>query len=154
MNEQTDEKWLDDELRRIVGGAAPEFDAQAWKRNHPAEFQAVLSRGASDRTVGRDRMARMVFAHPLVRVAAAAAIVVFAAVLFVGPGQRRSKAPVDEAQPAVRSPTEIVTMMSLRGAYRRGGAEALERQLDEALRVLRPRPAMISMHVRFDNSEG
>lgn len=157
MSKQRDEKWLDDELQRIAGGTAPEFDARLWKQKYSAEFQSILSRGGSHGTVNKasdSGILRMTFAHPWARLVVAAAILVAVTLLLVrgtGPGP---EAPGENVRPVARSSTEIVTMMSLRQAYRRGGAEGLDQQLDEALRVLGPRSAMMSVQAMFDNSEG
>jgi len=148
MSERKDEKWLDDELRRVVDGAAPEFDAETWKRKFPDEFQALVSRGRQDvqeQRGGRRLIVRLRFARPLVGLATAAAIVVVAAVLFVGPGQHEPQDLPGGSQPAAQSPAKIVTMMSLSMAFRQGGTEALNRQFDEALRKLGPRPNGVSV---------
>jgi hypothetical protein len=146
MSERKDEKWLDEELRRAVDGAAPEFDAEAWKQKYPDEFQAVVSRGRqSVQDQRRNRVVRLRFGRPLFGLATAAAIVVVAAVLFVGPGRQEPPDRGSGPQPVAPSPAKIVTMMSLSMAFRRGGTEALNRQFDQALRKLGPRPNGVSV---------
>ena len=44
MSKPNDEHWLDDELRRVVGGGRPQFDAEAWKREHAGAYAALTSR--------------------------------------------------------------------------------------------------------------
>jgi len=154
MSERKDEKWLDGELRRVIDGATPEFDAEAWKRKYPAEFQAVLARGTKGRKAGRPRIVRFVLGHPGAGVAVAAAIVIAAALLLRGPTEREPQKPVpDDRRTIARSPAQMVTMMSLTLAYRHGGTEALDRQLDEAVGMLRPRSATMPMHELFDELE-
>jgi hypothetical protein len=46
---------------------------------------------------------------------------------------------------AVASPAQMMTMMSLQAAYQRGGTEALERQFDQALKMLGPRTTSMSL---------
>jgi len=153
MSERKDEKWLDGELRRAIDAATPEFDAEAWKRKYPAEFQAVLARGTKGQKGGRPRIVRLVLGHPGAGVAIAAAIVVAAAVLLRGPTGPEPRERVVGRQTVAQSPAKIVTMMSLTLAYRRGGAEALDQQLDEAVGILRPRSATLPMHELFDELE-
>jgi len=156
MSQRKDEKWLDGELRRAIDGATPEFDAEAWKRKYPAEFQAVLARaakGSKDQSPNRPRIVRLVLGHPGAGVAVAAAIVITAAVLFVGPGGHQPPERGSEPRATAPSPTKIVSMMSLRMAYRRGGEEGLNQQLDTALNTLGPRPNGVSMRGLFDDLE-
>ena len=154
MSERKDEKWLDGELRRVIDGATPEFDAEAWKRKYPAEFQAVLARGAKSRKAGRPRIVRLLLGHPGAEVAIAAAIVIVATLLLRGPAEPEPQEPLPgDCQTAAQSPAKMVTMMSLTLAYRRGGTEALDQQLDEAVGILRPRSATMPMHELFDELE-
>ncbi|MBN2130837.1 MAG: hypothetical protein JW741_15150 [Sedimentisphaerales bacterium] len=153
MSERKDEKWLDGELRRVIDGATPEFDAEAWKRKYPAEYQAVLARAAKGRKAGRPRIVRLLLGHPGAGVAVAAAIVIVAALLLRGPAAREPQGPVPGGQTVAQSPAKMVTMMSLTLAYRRGGTEALDQQLDEAVGILRPRSATMPMHELFDDLE-
>ena len=157
MSERKDEKWLDGELRRVIEGTTPEFDAEAWKRKYPAEFQAVLARGMKGRAGAagdRPRLVRLVLGRPGAGVAIAAAIVIAAALLLRGPAAREPQGPVGGGRQTVaRSPAKMVTMMSLTLAYRRGGTEALDQQLDEAVGILRPRSATMPMHELFDDLE-
>jgi hypothetical protein len=142
MNTHKDERWLDGELRRVINTSKPEFDAEAWKRSHAEAYEAVTSRGPERRSV-RLRANRSVrfFAGVL---AAAAMIAVAATVLLMQRSPRyRGEVPPD--LPArVSSPADIVSMISLRTAYRQGGEEALNEQLDAALKTLGPRPSGLS----------
>ena len=153
MSERKDEQWLDGEIRRVIDGATPEFDAEAWKQKYPAEFQAVLARAAKGQKGGRPRVVRLVLGHPGAGVAIAAAIVIVAALLLSGPADREPQEPVAGGQTVAHSPAKMVTMMSLTLAYRRGGTEALDQQLDEAVGILRPRSATLPMHELFDDLE-
>lgn len=156
MNERKDEKWLDEELRGAIDGATPEFDARAWKQKYPAEFQAVLTRGTKspkDRKSEGPRVVRLALGHPVAGVAIAAAIVVVAALLLRGSAEREPRERVVEGRTVAQSPTKMVTMMSLTLAYRRGGTEALDQQLDKAVGILRPQSATLPMHELFDDFE-
>lgn len=74
---------------------------------------------------------RLLFGMRTVQVAAAAVVIVSLGLLIalLGPG---------EQQQTAKSPAEMVTAMSLRMAYRQGGMEALDKQLDEAVKLLGP----------------
>jgi hypothetical protein len=48
----------------------------------------------------------------------------------------------------------MISMMSLRTAYLKGGQEGLGAQLDQALKHLGPRPNGLSMRDSFEDSEG
>ena len=69
------------------------------------------------------------FSRRVAQVAAAAVIIVGISLIiaYLGPGEQVQVA---------ESPADMVTAMSLRMAYRNGGMEALERQCDEAARLL------------------
>lgn len=76
----------------------------------------------------------------------AAAVIVIAAVgLFL---ERGGPVPIEPAagpRLAAQSPAEIVSMMSLRTAYQRGGLDGLDEQLRDTLNVLGPPSSSISM---------
>ena len=44
MNEQKDDKWLDELISGAINTQRPEFDDQKWKQKFPNEFQALQSR--------------------------------------------------------------------------------------------------------------
>ena len=56
--------------------------------------------------------------------------------------------------PVAQSPAKMVSMMSLATAYRQGGEEALNQQLDGALDRLGPRPGTVSALQILDDLEG
>lgn len=75
---------------------------------------------------------RIITLSRMIKLTAAAAVIIVAISFFIaylGPGEQGQ---------VKRSPAEMVTAMSYRMAYRRGGMEALERQCDEAVRLLGP----------------
>jgi len=156
MSERKDERWLDEQLRRAIDVGRPEFDAEAWKREHREAYQAVLSRRDGDgRGDTRPHPFRL-FANPLFRSAVAATIVVAAGLVL---WTTRPNTPEQVERPSVSralvsSPTDIVTFMSLTMAYRQGGEEALNRQLDAALETLGPRPDVSLLNDVLNDLEG
>lgn len=147
MNTRRDEKWLDGELRRAIDTGKLEFDAEAWKRKHAGAY-AVLTSRARTRHDTRARMGRRVWLIPGTLAAAVILIVVAFLLTRMPPNAQEP-----EAGTSARaiSPANIVSMMSLRMAYRHGGEEALNRQLDKALKTLGPRPdALLTLQVLRD----
>jgi hypothetical protein len=144
MSERKDEKWLDEQLQRAIDGATPVFDAQAWKQKHRAEYEALLSRRGAAKTAGRGKPHVVGVGRWFGGLAVAAAVIVVAGVLLLG--RRGPDAhPVTKPPAAVASPAQMMTMMSLQAAYQRGGTEALERQFDQALKMLGPRTTSMSL---------
>jgi hypothetical protein len=153
MNERKkDENWLDDELRRAIDTTAPRFDAEAWKQNHADAYEALVSRGKGVSSAGlrTSRTVRLVFGG----LAAAAVILIAVAILVMQSPPRRQQEPPVAVAPRVSSPARIVSMMSLRTAYRQGGEEALSQQLDTALKKLGPRPGRLSALQVLSDLEG
>ena len=155
MKEQENDKWLDELISRTVNSEKPRFDAEQFRKKYPAEFQKLLSRAAQDSgpqetgfLVGWPRIIR----SPFVRLAAAAVIIV-AIVLFI-PRSAPDRPASEPVAGAPRSPAEMMTGMSLTMAYRRGGMEALDRQLDETIRLLGSGQPKLSMRDLLEDFEG
>jgi len=134
MNEQKDEKWLDELISRSIDTSEPKFDAEQWKQKHPGEFQALVEGGARRPRAARFGVLSIVMRSRIAQVAAAAVFMI-AVGLFIAhldhDGQQQGK-----PEQWTKSPAEMVTSASLRTAYNRGGMEALEEQCDRAARML------------------
>jgi hypothetical protein len=146
MSEQENDKRLDELIFRTVNSDEPRFDAEQFRKKYPAEFQTLLSRAtrsARPKATGLSGNWPRIIRSPFVRLAAAAVIIV-AVVLFV-PRPEPHRPPSEPVAGASRSPVEMMTGLSLTTAYRRGGMEALERQLDETMRLLGPGQPAVSM---------
>ena len=118
--------------------ATPRFDADAWQRKYRSEFGALLARAQT----GRNRL-KPVRLRPAFWLGIAAAVVVTGYGLLCWTGSYRTQAPPPAAR--AKSPAQLVMMSSLSSAFRRGGMEALDRQLDEAVEQLGPRPMSVPM---------
>ena len=138
MKAHRDERWLDGELRRAIHTSRPEFDAAAWKRKHAGAYAALTSHGRrrAEDGVGTGRRGRLVAGM----LAAAAVIFICVATLLLPRPPQDGREPVDGTGTRAASPASAISMMALRKAYRQGGQEALNRQLDAALETLGPRP--------------
>jgi len=81
---------------------------------------------------------------PMMKLAAAAVIITAIGFFVV---HRR---PVEQIKPpevlkVTKSPADLLTAASLGAAYRRGGITEVEKQCDEAVKMLGPRPAEITV---------
>ena len=94
---------------------------------------------------------RIIILSRMIKLTAAAAAVIIVGIgllaIFVhqGPGEQ----PVPKV---VKSPTRMMTAISLTIAYRRGGIEGIENQCEKALKILGPQPASISLGDLFEGS--
>jgi hypothetical protein len=124
---EMDKRTLDDSL------AAMEQTMQAKSAVHKASKARII-------TLGR-----------MIRIAAAAAVIIVGISIFdhQGPGDQNGI----NVTEAFDSPAEIMTMKSLKIAFRRGGVEAIENQCDKALHILGPEPASLSMADLFNGSQ-
>ena len=153
MSGRKDEKWLDEQLQRAVNGATPAFDADAWKHKYAREYEALLARGRQPTGWGKSHPATWILRSSFGKLALAAALVITAGLLFVG--RFGIPRPVPGPQQAAQlSPAQMVSMMSLSAAFRRGGIEELDRQCDRAMERLGPRPSSISMQELFKDIDG
>jgi hypothetical protein len=133
MSEDERKDRIDIELRRVINTTPPEFDAETWQRRYHKEFNTLLAR-AHGVKVKRLR--------PAFWLGIAAAIVIAGCGLVCWLGFYRTRAPQPPA--LAKSPAQINTMVSLSSAFRRGGMDALNKQLDEVVEQLGPRPTDIS----------
>ncbi len=138
MNEQKDERWLDELISKAIDTSEPRFDAEKWKQKHPQEFQSLVDRRSQRPSTRPFGLLRSLIRHRITQVAAAAAIMIIIGLLIAYPGP-------GEQEQVVKSPAEMVTAMSYRMAYRDGGMEAVEKQCDEAVKLLGPSRASSSL---------
>ncbi len=152
MSEHKDERWLDEQLQRAVNGATPAFDAQAWKQKYASEYEALLARGKQPVRWGTLRPTIRILSGPFGKITIAATVVVAAGVLFVG---RFGPTPVQPVPASTQpSPAQMVSMISLSAAFRRGGIDELDRQCDRALERLGPRPNSVSVQELLKDING
>jgi hypothetical protein len=144
MNEQGNEKWLDEMIFRTINTTKPQFDPEDWKEKYAEEFEILKARAGRKHERIRPSVWKTLLQSTPAKFAAAAAIIAAIALLavYMGPGEQSYTRPND--QPA-QSPAEMLTVMSLKMAYRRGGLEEVERQCDEALKMLGPLPERVTV---------
>ncbi len=138
MNRRKDEDWLDEQLKQVINTTRPEFDAEAWKHRYPRAHAALTPRRCEVTDFGTALPYKL-------RLAVAAVILIGVALLWIQKPTPELPAPPMETTAPVRFPAQMVSMMTLRAAYRQGGQEGLNRQLDSALKTLGPRPDELSL---------
>lgn len=144
MKNRDEHEWLDGELSKAIDGHEPRFDAASWSRKYSKEFGVLSGRsqpGAGEE-IGGDIMPWILRSH-VFRFAAAAVLVV-AVVLFVSRPAGDEGPRVTGVAPA-RPATAMVTGLSLNTAYREGGMEALDAQLEETARMFCSRQEGLSL---------
>ena len=96
--------------------------------------------------------ARIITLSRMIKLAAAAAVIIVSISFYVHQGSGEQKDITIVAEVA-ESPAEIMTMKSLKIAYRRGGIEGIENQCEKALKILGPQPASLSLGELFNGSK-
>jgi len=156
MSERKDERWLDEELRRLVNTTRPEFDDEAWKEKYAKEYETLLARkqstGRGRSRSGTPHRLRLLAHGPIGSLAVAASIILIVGLFLV-----RTEPPAPKPVPpptAHAAPARMVNMISLSTTFRRGGMEALDKQFDRALDELGPRPNGALMADLLSDIEG
>ena len=149
MNEKND-KWLEKMISKIINTNKPQFDAEKFKQKFPDELQALKSR--ANNTPGITKWI-ILLRSPIIKAAAVFAIIFAIGLLFVREKQTPNTKTVIP-QPVIKSPANIMSMMSLRNAFRQGGIEKLDVQLNETLDMYGPVVSNEPIHKLFENVNG
>ncbi len=102
--------------------------------------------------VGRSSVARMILRSRTAKLAAAAAVIIALGLLVI-----QSNPPEQTHAPTgniAKSPTEMLSAMSLSMAYRQGGMEAVDRQCRTAMEMLGPRPKEMTIETMLAEFNG
>jgi hypothetical protein len=151
MNEQKNDKWLDEIISRTINTEKPQFDTEKWKQKFPDEFRALQSL-STDKSPHSSKW--LIIPKSSALKFAAAAVIILAIGLFIilpGPGKKTETTKVTEY---TKSAANMQSAMSLNIAFRRGGMEAVERQSEEAIKMLGPRPAEITVKQMLSEFNG
>lgn len=97
---------------------------------------------------------RVIVRSRIVRLMAAAAVIIVAVGLFLGRGRHIPSGPTAEPRLIAQLTLKKMSLMSLRMAYRRGGFDALDRQFRDTLDVLGPQSSSISMQQLLESVNG
>ena len=144
MSTQPDNNKLDKLISRTINTEKPQFDAEKWKQKYPDEYQTLISRRETAAPSRQPKIWRIIFGKPAVQLAAAAAVIVVFGLLLSRDRQNPQR-PVAMPPLIAQSPAQIVSMVSLRMAYQRGGLDALDQQFRDALDILGPRSSSVSI---------
>jgi hypothetical protein len=152
MNEQNDEKWLDELIWQTINTTKPKFDAEQWKQRYPEEWQLLKSRAEQKPSTIQPGLWKTLAHNKLSKLAAAAVLIVAVGMLIFSQISHKQERVQIGQKP--RSATEMLTAISLTMAYRRGGIEAVDRQSQEAIKMLGPRPANVSIRQLLQGPNG
>ena len=126
-----------------------EMDKRTLNDSFAAMEQTIRARSADH----KPSTPRIITLSRMMKLTAAAAVIIVAISFFIahqGPSEQGRTTRVLEI---AESPSEIMTMKSLKVAYRRGGIEGIENQCEKALKILGPQPASISLGDLFNGSK-
>ena len=126
-----------------------ETDKRTLNDSFAAMEQTIRARSADH----KPSTPRIITLSRMMKLTAAAAVIIVAISFFIahqGPSEQGRTTRVLEI---AESPSEIMTMKSLKVAYRRGGIEGIENQCEKALKILGPQPASISLGDLFNGSK-
>jgi hypothetical protein len=151
MTNKKDQNRLDEIISRTINSGKPEFDAEKWKQKYPEEFQMLRSMSAEKIRTRRPSILWAVYQSPITKLAAAAVLIVGVGLLALFVHQGPGEQPVTKI--AV-SPTKMMTAMSLTMAYRRGGIDAVDRQCEKAVRMLRTKPLPLTLGQLLSDNNG
>ena len=151
MSGKKDENRLDEIISRTINSGKPQFDVEKWKQKYPEEFQMLWSMSKKDSRTRQPSIWQVVLQSPTTKLAAAAVIIagfgLHAVLVHRRPGEQ--SVPI-----AMKSPTKMMTAMSLTMAYRRGGIEAVDEQCEKAIRMLGPRPLRLTLGQLLTENNG
>jgi len=144
---------LTEDIEKRIKNVKIVIDSESNKRVFSNILQAFRKSTAKDLApTDQPNIWRMIFRNPLTELAAAAVIII--AVSFFSIHQDQDKQERPRIGKVKQSPAEMMTAMSLKIAYRKGGIEAVEEQYNKAFKQLGPRPGSLSAKQIFAESNG
>ncbi len=146
-SEENVENFVRDKKPCITTGR--EMDKQVLDDSFAAMEETLLAQSKTRRPGSRS----VILQRRIIELAAAAVIVVVSGLWFTRDKPMPNR-PNPEPPNIAQSPTEIVSMMSLRTAYQTGGWDALDQQLEETLETFGPGPSMISVQQLLEGLNG
>ena len=128
-----------------VGKPNVKTSRQMDKRTLDDSFTAMEQTVRAKSAGHKPSTARIVTLSRMVKLAAAAAVIIIAISFFIVHQNPSEKADTTIISKVPKSPAEMQAILSLSIAYRRGGIEAVDRQCQKAIEMLGPRPAEITI---------
>ena len=151
MSTQSDNEKLDELIFRTINTEKPQFDAEIWKAKYPDEYQTLISRKDKPVSSRKPDIWKAIFEKPAAQVAIAAAAILVVG-LLLGRGRQNPVEPAGKSPPIVQSPAKIISMASMRMAYRQGGMDALDKQFGDTLDVLGSLSSSVSVQELLEGS--
>ena len=136
-------------VRKPYVTTSREMDKRTLNDSFAAMEQTIRAKSADH----KPSTARIITLSRMMKLTAAAAVIIVGISFFIahqGPSEQGRTTRVLEI---VESPSEIMTMKSLKIAYSRGGIEGIENQCEKALKILGPQPASLSLGDLFNGSK-
>jgi len=135
-----------------VGKPRVTTSRQMDKRTLDDSFAAMEQTIRTKSTEHKPSAPGIIIRSRMIKLAAAAAVIIVAlgltaVLVHQGPGER--SVPI-----VVKSPTKMMTAMSLTMAYRRGGIDAVDEQCEKAIRMLGPRPLRLTLGQLLKENNG
>ena len=135
-----EDKTLDKQIEKALGGTAKAFNFEAFKEKYPAQVQEYQAQV-------RHRKRRS--ARPALKLRLFAKLAV-AALLLIALGLSLLDTPKTPDTPdtdtAMSTPaSSMVSLMALNRAYRQGGLDAIDDQYAQAYAKLGPRPGSVTL---------
>ncbi len=146
MNEQID-RWLDEQLKKVVDSKKIEFDSEGWKQKYSAEYQTLVSRAEK-----RPNRLRFIWMRQLLRIAAVVAVV--AVVIFFVLRRPEKQIELTIIAKPQQSPAVMLSRLSLMLAYKRGGLDAVDEQCEKAFKMLGQKNANVSISELLNENNG
>ena len=135
MSTQRDNDKLDKLIYKIINTEKPQFDAEKWKQKYPYEYQTLVSRSNNAALSRKPDTWKTIFTG------LAAAVILVVGLLL---SRDRQKPDGPPAKPPFIAQS-LISMVSMRMAYQRGGLSALEQQFRDTLDVFGPRSSSVSI---------
>jgi hypothetical protein len=99
-------------------------------------------------------MLKFVVRNRTMKILAAAAAIIIVIGLFLGREKDKQEVPTGGIKELSSQETKLISMMSMRASYQRGGFDALDKQFRDTLDVLGPRSSSISMKELLEGTNG
>ena len=112
MNEQRDEKWLDELISGNMDTSEPKFDAENWKKKYPGEFQTLVERSSQLSSASPVSVLSVFLKSRIVKLAAAAVIIV-AIGFFIVHQQPSEQADTTRVSKVTKSLTEMSSCFNI-----------------------------------------
>lgn len=154
MKPSKEERDLDERIRSAIGPEEVTFDFNKWKQEHRKQIELFKSTVSQEASVLRKTyLWQMIIQSRVTQIAAAAAIIIATCIFFIH-HEQAGDIKTQQITKTEKAPAELLTMMSLNLAYRRGGMEAVDKQYEKAFKRTGSRPVKLTVEDLFVELNG